>query len=55
MLGIFCFGRGPLLTAMRNGYWILHDELNLASKSVVKGLNAVLDHRRSVFVLEIEQ
>lgn len=38
---------------MRHGHWILLDELNLASQSVLEGLNAVLDHRRSVFVPEL--
>jgi AAA domain (dynein-related subfamily) len=41
---------GPLLEALRRGAWVLLDELNLASQSVLEGLNAVLDHREEVRV-----
>ena len=33
---------------MRRGAWVLLDELNLASQTVLEGLNAVLDHRAEV-------
>ncbi|EGR30434.1 type a von willebrand factor domain protein [Ichthyophthirius multifiliis] len=46
---------GVLLDALKNGYWILLEELNLASQSVLEGLNAILDHRGSVFIPEINQ
>ena len=39
---------GPLLRALKGGAWVLLDELNLASQSVLEGLNAVLDHREEV-------
>lgn len=39
---------GPLLSAVRSGAWVLLDELNLASQTVLEGLNAVLDHRAEV-------
>ena len=32
---------------------MLLDELNLASQSVLEGLNAVLDHRAEVFIPEL--
>lgn len=51
--GTFCFRAGPLLNALRQGSWVLLDELNLASQSVLEGLNSVLDHRRSVFIPEL--
>lgn len=44
---------GPLLRAVRSGCWVLLDELNLAGQSVLEGLNALLDHRRQVFVPEL--
>ena len=50
--GHFTFRDGPLARAMRDGSWLLLDEVNLASQSVLEGLNAVLDHRRSVWVPE---
>lgn len=43
---------GVLLEAMKKGYWILLDELNLTSQSVLEGLNAILDHRGEVYLPE---
>lgn len=53
--GEFHWHDGPLLRAIRTGAWVLLDELNLASQSVLEGLNAVLDHRAEVFVPELGQ
>lgn len=36
------------MQALKNGDWVLLDELNLASQSVLEGLNSVLDHRATV-------
>lgn len=44
---------GVLLDALKNGSWILLEELNLASQSVLEGLNAILDHRGTVFIPEM--
>ena len=44
---------GALLAAVKAGHWVLLDELNLASQSVLEGLNSILDHRASVFIPEI--
>lgn len=52
-LGQFQWCDGPFLKALRQGDWILLDELNLASQSVLEGLNACLDHRGSVFIPEL--
>lgn len=51
--GQFCWRDGPFLRALKNGDWILLDELNLASQSVLEGLNACLDHRGEVFIPEL--
>lgn len=48
----FKFMDGPLLTAIKHGHWFLLDEMNLASQTMLEGLNALLDHRRSVYVQE---
>lgn len=53
--GSFGFREGPLLAAMRQGSWVLLDELNLASQTVLEGLNSLLDHRRSLFVPETNE
>lgn len=44
---------GALLRAIKNGHWVLLDELNLASQSVLEGLNSCLDHRASVYIPEL--
>lgn len=46
---------GVLLKALREGHWILLEELNLCSQSVLEGLNAILDHRGTVFIPEINR
>lgn len=49
-----CFrSDGPLIIAMKQGAWLLLDELNLASQSVLEGLNALLDHRGEMFIPEL--
>ncbi|KAL3924831.1 MAG: hypothetical protein SGILL_000803 [Bacillariaceae sp.] len=44
---------GVLLTAIKEGSWVLLDELNLAPQAVLEGLNSCLDHRGTVFIPEI--
>ncbi|KAI0223469.1 AAA ATPase midasin [Massospora cicadina] len=51
--GEFAWRDAPFLSAMRRGHWVLLDEINLASQSVLEGLNSCLDHRGSVFVPEL--
>lgn len=51
--GEFTWCDGPLLGAVRNGHWVLLDELNLAGQGILEGLNAVLDHRAEVFIPEL--
>jgi midasin len=40
---------------MIKGYWVLLDELNLASQQVLEGLNALLDHRREIYIPELDR
>jgi midasin len=51
----FSWSDGILLQALKNGSWVLLDELNLAPQSVLEGLNAILDHRAEVFIPELGQ
>ncbi|KAI0526336.1 hypothetical protein F5B22DRAFT_153601 [Xylaria bambusicola] len=53
--GHFAWRDAPFLRAMQNGEWVLLDEMNLASQSVLEGLNACLDHRGEVYVSELDQ
>lgn len=49
----FRWADGALLGAIKAGSWVLLDELNLASQSVLEGLNGCLDHRAEVFIPEL--
>eukprot|EP00736_Rhodelphis_marinus_P003990 Rmarinus@m.5335 len=51
--GEFAWRDGVLLCAIKNGDWVLLDELNLAPQPVLEGLNAILDHRAEVFLPEL--
>ncbi|RMZ83086.1 hypothetical protein DV738_g1188, partial [Chaetothyriales sp. CBS 135597] len=55
VLGKFSWQDGPLLKAMQEGSWILLDEMNLASQSVLEGLNSCIDHRKQVYVAELDR
>ncbi|RKP11431.1 P-loop containing nucleoside triphosphate hydrolase protein, partial [Piptocephalis cylindrospora] len=49
----FAWRDAPFLAAMRAGDWVLLDEVNLASQSVLEGLNACLDHRTAIYIPEL--
>jgi midasin (ATPase involved in ribosome maturation) len=51
----FAWCDGVFLQALRNGDWVLLDELNLAPQAVLESLNAVLDHRGTVYIPELNQ
>jgi len=53
--GHFAWRDAPFLSAMKRGDWVLLDEMNLASQSVLEGLNACLDHRGEVYIAELDQ
>ena len=54
-VGHFEWRNGPFLNAMEQGQWILLDELNLASQSILEGLNAVFDYRNEVYIPELNR
>ena len=53
--GSFAWRDAPFLSAMRQGGWVLLDEMNLASQSVLEGLNACIDHRGEVYISELDK
>ena len=53
--GRFSWQDAPFLRAMWCGHWVLLDEMNLASQSVLEGLNACLDHRGRAYVPELDR
>uniref|UniRef100_A0AC35TJ71 Midasin n=1 Tax=Rhabditophanes sp. KR3021 TaxID=114890 RepID=A0AC35TJ71_9BILA len=46
---------GPVLKAIKEGCWILLDEMNLASQSVLEGLNSCFDHRKELYIAELSK
>ncbi|KAK4479548.1 hypothetical protein RD792_015065 [Penstemon davidsonii] len=53
--GKLVFQEGALVKAVRNGQWIVLDELNLAPSDVLEALNRLLDDNRELFVPEIRE
>uniref|UniRef100_A0A915Q716 Midasin n=1 Tax=Setaria digitata TaxID=48799 RepID=A0A915Q716_9BILA len=51
----FTWRDGPILHAIKTGQWVLLDEMNLASQSVLEGLNACFDHRHQLFIPELNR
>lgn len=52
--GKLVFQEGALVEAVRKGYWIVLDELNLAPSDVLEALNRLLDDNRELFVPELQ-
>ncbi|KAL7735504.1 hypothetical protein ACLKA6_010538 [Drosophila palustris] len=52
--GKLSFREGVLVQAMRHGYWIILDELNLASTDILEALNRVLDDNRELYIAETQ-
>ncbi len=46
------FREGPLVTAVREGHWLILDELNLAKTEILECLNRLLDDNRELFIPE---
>ena len=53
--GRFEWKDGPLLVALKEGHWVILDELNLASQPVLEGLNSAFDHRGELFIPELNK
>ncbi|ORD93815.1 MDN1 [Enterospora canceri] len=53
--GLFQFVHGPLIKAMKEGNWIILDELNLAESDVLESLNRLLDDNREIYIPETEE
>lgn len=54
ILGVHCL-LGVLIDAMRKGYWIILDELNLAPTDVLEALNRLLDDNRELLITETQE
>ncbi|KAL3086989.1 hypothetical protein niasHT_025513 [Heterodera trifolii] len=51
----FTWRDGPVLKAIKEGCWILLDEMNLASQSVLEGLNSCFDFRKQIYIAELDR
>lgn len=51
----FEFVFGPVSRAVINDDWLLLDELNLANQAVLEGLNSLLDHRKELYIPEVNR
>ena len=54
-IGSFDWKDAPVLKAMKFGHWVLLDEINLASQSILEGLNSCIDHRGECYVPELDR
>ena len=52
--GKLLFQEGILVEALKNGYWIILDELNLAKSEILESLNRLLDDNKELFIPEIQ-
>ncbi|CAK4694190.1 unnamed protein product [Aphanomyces euteiches] len=52
--GKLTFQEGVLVQAVRYGWWIILDELNLAPSEVLEALNRLLDDNRELFIPETQ-
>eukprot|EP00371_Babesia_bovis_P002713 XP_001611360.1 ATPase associated with various cellular activities (AAA) family protein [Babesia bovis T2Bo] len=46
------FNYGPIVTAMKQGDWVILDELNLAPSQVLEAINRILDDNREIYIPE---
>ncbi len=53
--GKLVFQEGILVEAVKKGYWIVLDELNLAPSEVLEALNRLLDDNRELFIPETQE
>ena len=53
--GSIKFFEGPLVQALRMGYWVILDELNLAPSEVLEALNRLLDDNRELYIPELNE
>lgn len=53
--GNLVFREGVLVEAVRKGYWIVLDELNLAPTDVLEALNRLLDDNRELLIPETQE
>lgn len=49
------FQEGILVEAVRKGYWVILDELNLAPSEVLEALNRLLDDNRELHIVETQK
>ncbi|KAI6182875.1 Midasin [Aphelenchoides bicaudatus] len=51
----FVWQDGPVLKAIKNGAWLLLDEMNLASQSILEAMNSCFDFRNEIYIAELNR
>ncbi|CRH03807.1 dynein-related AAA-type ATPase, putative [Plasmodium relictum] len=52
--GNLIFEEGIFVKAVKNGYWLVLDELNLAPSEVLESLNRILDDNKELYIPELK-
>ncbi|SBT44952.1 dynein-related AAA-type ATPase, putative [Plasmodium ovale wallikeri] len=52
--GNLVFEEGAFVKAVRNGHWVVLDELNLAPSEVLESLNRILDDNKELYIPELK-
>lgn len=52
--GRLVFREGVLIKALREGHWLILDELNLARSEILESLNRLLDDNKELFMPETQ-
>jgi midasin len=50
--GRLVFREGVLIKALKEGHWLILDELNLARSEILESLNRLLDDNKELFLPE---
>ena len=53
--GKFYYQEGFLIKAVKEGHWIILDEINLAPSEVLEALNRLLDDNRELYIPEMQK
>uniref|UniRef100_A0A1I7RXZ7 Midasin n=1 Tax=Bursaphelenchus xylophilus TaxID=6326 RepID=A0A1I7RXZ7_BURXY len=49
----FTWKDGPILKALKEGSWVLLDEMNLAPQAILEALNSCFDFRKTLYISEL--
>ena len=53
--GKFYYQEGFLIKAVKEGHWVILDEMNLAPNEVLEALNRLLDDNRELYIQQMQK